>query len=39
MFFFQILVESLKIESLNDANKLATTDLLKIKVFWKKSSE
>ena len=31
--FFLILVESLKIESLNDANKLATPDLLKIKVF------
>ena len=31
--FLLILVESLKIESLNDANKLATPDLLKIKVF------
>ena len=34
--FFLILVESLKVESLNDANritKISTPDLFKIKVF------
>ena len=40
--FFLILVESLKVECLNDASritKIATPDLLKIKVFWNKGYE